>query len=132
MRNVSQSYYGSPAAPRNTTCFAILGPMSPTLPAAAMQAAVAQGTAQGFHVVFVNATAACGPDLTGCRDGCAGELLGARGGRSHAYALKRARKNTRPPSNPTGHPGVASHRNIARTVANAVEAALGWPAPGVL
>ena len=135
MRNVSQSYYGSPAAPLNTTFFAILGPMSPTLPAAAMQAAVAQGTAQGFHVVFVNATAACGPDLTGCRDGCAGELLGARGGRSPAFALNALNapeKNTRTPPNPTGHPGVASHRNIARTVANAVEAALGWPAPGVL
>ena len=102
MRNVSQLYYGTPGAPLNTTFFAILGPMSPTLPAAAMQAAVAQGAARGFNVVLVNATAACGPSLAGCSDGCA------------------------------GHPGVASHRNIARAVAGAVEAALGWPAPGVL
>ena len=102
MHNVTRVYYGAPGAPLNTTFFAILGPMSPTLPAAAMQAAVAQGAARGFNVVLVNATAACGPSLAGCSDGCA------------------------------GHPGVASHRNIARAVAGAVEAALGWPAPGVL
>ena len=79
MRNVSQAYYGTPSAPLNTTFFAILGPMSPTLPAAAMQAAVVQGAAQGYQVVFVNASAACGPDLTGCRDGCAGAFCRARG-----------------------------------------------------
>lgn len=102
MKNVTRSYYGSPAAPLNTTFFAILGPMSPTLPSNAMQAAVAQGTALGYRVIFVNASEACGSELSGCTDGCA------------------------------GHPGVASHRNIARTVAVAVEAALGWPSPGVL
>ncbi len=80
MRNVSQSYYGTPSAPLNTTFFAILGPMSPTLPAAAMQAAVAQGAAQGYQVVFVNASAACGSDLTGCRDGCAGAFAEHAGG----------------------------------------------------
>ena len=102
MRNVTTSYYGTPAAPLNTTFFAILGPMSPTLPSSALQAAVAQGTAAGFRVVLVNASAACGADLGGCKDGCA------------------------------SHPGVASHRNIARTIAAAVEVALGWPSPGVL
>ena len=102
MNNVTRSYYGTPAAPLNTTFFAILGPMSPTLPSDAMQAAVTQGIARGYNVVFVNATTACGPNLTGCTDGCA------------------------------QHPGVASHRNIARIVATAVEAALGWPSPGVL
>jgi hypothetical protein len=102
MTNVTRVYYGTPAAPLNTTFFAVLGPMSPTLPANAMQAAVTQGTALGYRVVFVNATTACGPDLTGCTDGCA------------------------------SHPGVASHRNIARIVAAAVEGELGWPSPGVL
>ena len=102
MHNVTRQYYGTAAAPLNTTFFAVLGPMSPTLPSAAMQAAVAQGAAQGYSVVFVNASSACGEDLQGCKDGCA------------------------------GHPGVAGHRNIARMVAPAVEAALGWPSPGVL
>jgi hypothetical protein len=102
MKNVTHSYYGTPGAPLNTTFFAILGPMSPTLPSAAMAAAVSQGTAQGYNVVFVNATTACGTNLTGCTDGCA------------------------------HHPGVASHRNIARIVAAAVEETLGWPVPGVL
>lgn len=102
MNNVTRSYYGTPAAPLNTTFFAILGPMSPTLPSNAMQAAVTQGTALGYNVVFVNATTACGANLTGCTDGCA------------------------------SHPGVGSHRNIARAVAAAVEKELGWPSPGVL
>jgi len=102
MKNVTQRYYGTPAAPLNTTFFAILGPMSPSLPSRALQAAVSQGTALGFRVVFVNATTACGDDLGGCTDGCA------------------------------GHPGVASHRNIARMVAPLVEKFLGWPVPGVL
>lgn len=98
MHNVTTRYY--PGA--NVTFFAVLGPMSPTLPSNAMAAAVAQGTAEGLRVVFVNASTACGDDLSGCHDGCA------------------------------GHPGVASHRNIARIVAPYVEAALGWPVPGVL
>lgn len=99
MQNVTQRYY--PSA-NNITFFAVLGPMSPTLPANATLAAVARGTAAGFKIVLVNATTACGDDLQGCKDGCA------------------------------SHPGVASHRNIARMVAPAIEAALGWPAPGVL
>lgn len=141
MRNVSQAYYGTPSAPLNTTFFAILGPMSPTLPAAAMQAAVVQGAAQGYQVVFVNASAACGPDLTGCRDGCAGAFAERAGGLAPPCLLApfftRKTPNTHAhthtlPSNPTGHPGVGSHRNIARTVATAIEAALGWPSPGVL
>jgi hypothetical protein len=76
--------------------------MSPTRPASAMQAVVTQGTALGYRVVLVNATSACGTDLRGCTDGCA------------------------------AHPGVASHRNIARLVAPFVEAELGWPSPGEL
>lgn len=98
MTNVTTRYY--PGA--DITFFAVLGPMSPTLPANATAAAVSRGTAAGFKIVFVNATTACGEDLAGCKDGCA------------------------------SHPGVASHRNIARMVAPAVEAALGWPVPGVL
>jgi hypothetical protein len=103
MENVTTRYYGTPSLPANITFLAVLGPMSPTLPAAATLAAVAQGTARGFRIVLVNATEACGDASRGaCVDGCA------------------------------GHPGVASHRNIARLVAPAVEAALGWPAEGVI
>ena len=103
MTNVTTRYYGTPAAPAsNVTFFAVLGPMSPTLPSNAMEAAVAQGKAAGLRVVFVNASTACGDDLSGCHDGCA------------------------------GHPGVAGHRNIARLAAPVIEAALGWPSPGVL
>jgi hypothetical protein len=86
----------------NVTFFLILGPMQPTAPAAAHVAAVEQGVAAGFRVVLVNATAACTADLSGCVDGCA------------------------------THPGVASHRNIARTAAPIIAAELGWPMPGTL
>jgi hypothetical protein len=100
MHNVSQSYYGTPSAPLNTTFFAILGPMSPTLPAAAMQAAVAQGAAQGYQVVFVNASAACGSDLTGCRDGCAGAFAERAGGaRLCALFTRQAQSTIAPPKN---------------------------------
>jgi hypothetical protein len=98
MKNVTQDYYpGS-----NVTFFLLLGPMQPLAPAAATVAAVEQGNAAGFRVVFVNASAACTPNLTGCYDGCA------------------------------THPGVGSHRNIARTAAPIIAATLGWPMPGVL
>jgi hypothetical protein len=106
MANVTRSWYGTEAHPSNTTFFAVLGPMSPTLPANATLAAVEQGTAAGFRVVFVNATEACGVgpsgQLTGCSDGCA------------------------------SHPGVASHRAIARTLAPVISAEMGWPMPGSL
>lgn len=102
MANVTTKYYGTPAAPANITFFAVLGPMSPTKPANATLDAVARGTAAGYRVVLVNATEACGANLTGCTDGCA------------------------------SHPGVASHRNIARIVAPAVGAVLGWPLDDVL
>ena len=98
MRNVTRDYY--PGA--NVTFFLILGPMQPNAPAAAHVAAVEQGTAAGFRVVLVNATAACTADLSGCVDGCA------------------------------THPGVGSHRNIARTAAPIIAAELGWPMPGTL
>jgi len=97
-KNVTVDYYAS----SNITFFLVLGPMQPTAPAAAHVAAVAQGTAAGFRVVLVNATAACGADLTGCVDGCA------------------------------THPGVGSHRAIARTAAPIIAATMGWPMPGVL
>ena len=80
----------------------VLGPMQPTSPSAALQAAVAQGTAAGFRVSLVNASAACGANLTGCTDGCA------------------------------SHPGVGSHRAIAKAVAPVLQAATGWPSPGTL
>ena len=76
--------------------------MAPTSPAAAHVAAVAQGTAAGFRVVLVNATDACTADLSGCHDGCA------------------------------SHPGVGSHRGIARTAAPIIARELGWAMPGVL
>ena len=98
MKNVTRDYY--PAA--NITFFLILGPMQPSAPAAAHVAAVAQGTAAGFRVVLVNATAACTPDLSGCDDGCA------------------------------THPGVGAHRNIARAAAPIIARELGLPMPGVL
>jgi hypothetical protein len=60
MTNVTQHYYGTPAAPANVTFFAVLGPMSPTLPTNATLAAVARGTAAGFRIVLINATTACG------------------------------------------------------------------------
>ena len=74
-------------------------------------AALAQGTAAGFRVLLVNATTACTPDLSGCYDGCA------------------------------THPGVGSHRNIARAAAPACASSIarnhpnrampiaGWPPP---
>ena len=102
MTNVTQSYYGTPAAPANVTFFAVLGPMSPTLPTNATLAAVARGTAAGFRIVLVNATTACGANLTGCTDGCA------------------------------SHPGVASHRNIARMALPIISSVLGWPVEDVL
>ena len=99
--DVTQNYYPN----ANVTFFLLLGPMSPTLPRNATLAAVEQGTAAGFRVVFVDATEACHllPGQTGgCTDGCA------------------------------THPGVASHRNIARTVAPIVAQTMGWPMPGAL
>lgn len=106
MKNVTTVYYGTPAQPANTTFFALLGPMSPTLPVNATLAAIQQGTAAGYRIVLVNATDACGVDAagqpSGCSDGCA------------------------------GHPGVASHRSIARVLAPIVAAELGWPMPGTL
>lgn len=102
MANVTTRYYGTPAKPANTTFFAVLGPMSLTLPVNATLDAVARGTAAGYRIVLVNATTACGANLTGCTDGCA------------------------------SHPGVASHRNIARLVAPVVGAVLGWPVEDVL
>ena len=98
MGNVTSRYY--PAA--NITFLLVLGPMAPTAPSAALQAAVAQGTAAGFRVQLVNASAACGADLQGCYDGCA------------------------------SHPGVGSHRAIAKAVAPVLQAAMGWPSPGQL
>ena len=98
MGNVTSRYY--PAA--NITFLLVLGPMAPTAPSAALQAAVAQGTAAGFRVALVNASAACGAGLQGCFDGCA------------------------------SHPGVGSHRAIAKAVAPALQAAMGWPSPGQL
>lgn len=100
--NISERYYGTPAAPLNATFFAVLGPMSPFYPQNATLAAVAEASTRGYQVVFVNATTACGANLTGCTDGCA------------------------------SHPGMAGHRNIATIVAAAVESAMGWPSPGVL
>ncbi len=44
--------------------------MSPKLPANAI-AAVLKAAAGLYDLQFVNATTACGPDLTGCIDGCA-------------------------------------------------------------
>lgn len=96
--NVTRDYY--PGA--KVTFVLVLGPMAPTSPANATLAAVAQGRAAGFDVVFVNATAACTPGLTGCVDGCA------------------------------GHPGVGSHRAIAKAVAPVLASALGWSLPGSL
>jgi len=86
----------------NVTFFLILGPMAPTAPAAAHIAAVAQGTAAGFRVVLVNATDACTANLSGCYDGCA------------------------------THPGVGSHRAIARTAAPIIARELGIAMPGTL
>lgn len=102
MSNVTKLWYGTPQAPAKVTFFAVLGPMSPTLPANATVDALNQAAGLGYNVHLINATTACGPDLTGCTDGCA------------------------------GHPGVASHRNIARIAAPIVASALGWPVPGVL
>ena len=70
MANVTTRYYGTPAAPAaDIQFFAVLGPMSPTLPANATLAAVAEGQARGFKVSFINATQACGGHP--CVDGCA-------------------------------------------------------------
>jgi hypothetical protein len=96
--NVTRNYY--PGA--NVTFFLILGPMQPRAPAAAHVAAVAQGTAAGFRVVLVNASAACTDDPSVCYDGCA------------------------------THPGVGSHRNIARTAAPIIAGEMGWAMPGSL
>ena len=99
--NVTKSYY--PLA--NTTFFLLLGPMAPWAPAAAHQAAVAEGNAAGYRVVLINATTACSADdrsVVPCTDGCA------------------------------THPGVASHRNIARIAAPIIAATMGWPMPGTL
>jgi hypothetical protein len=70
--------------------------MSPTLPASATTAAVAQGVAAGFNVVLLNVTTACGPELAGCTDGC------------------------------HGHPGILSHRNMAVQAIPVMEQVLGW------
>jgi hypothetical protein len=97
-KNVTSVYYpGS-----SPTFFLVLGPMSPTAPAKAHVDTVAQGLAAGYKVVLINATTACGLDLSGCTDGCA------------------------------THPGVSSHRNIARVAAPIIAEAMGWPMPGVL
>ena len=53
MDKITQVYYGSPASPANITFFALLGPMSPTLPSAALQAAVSRGTANGHRIFLV-------------------------------------------------------------------------------
>lgn len=98
MGNVTTTYY--PGA--NITFLLILGPMAPTAPSAALVSAVAEGTAAGLRVALVNASAACGESLSGCRDGCA------------------------------SHPGVGSHRAIAKAVAPVLEAMMGWPSPGSL
>lgn len=87
------------------TFFFLLGPMSPTLPAEGVAETLAQGAAAGFKMGFINATEACHllPGQTGgCTDGCA------------------------------THPGVASHRNMARTAAPIISAAMGWPMTAVL
>jgi hypothetical protein len=94
MANATRVWYGTPAAPAKIAFFLVLGPMSPTRPAAAIQAAVSQGTTAGYKVVLVNASAACGAELRGCTDGCA------------------------------GHPGVAGHWSIAMTALPLVRAAL--------
>ncbi len=47
----------------------MLGPMSPTLPANATVDALNQAAGLGYNVHLINATTACGPDLTGCTDG---------------------------------------------------------------
>ena len=97
-KNVTHDYYPN----ANVTFFLILGPMAPTLPAAAHVATVEQGNAAGYRVVLVNATASCTPDLTGCFDGC------------------------------SSHPGVSGHRSIARTAAPVIASYMGWAMPGVL
>lgn len=86
----------------NVTFFLILGPMAPTSPAAAHVAAVEQGNAAGYRVVLVNATTSCTADLSGCIDGCA------------------------------SHPGVSSHRSIARIAAPIIANEMGWPLPGTI
>jgi hypothetical protein len=86
----------------NVTFFLILGPMAPITPAAAHVAAVEQGIAAGYRVVLVNATTACTPNLEGCFDGCA------------------------------THPGVGSHRSIARITAPIIATTMGWEMPGTL
>ena len=96
MRNVTQVYYGTPEKPANITFFATLGPMSPTLPSAAVQAAVTQGKAAGYKIELINATTACGPELKGCVDGCA------------------------------THPGVIGHRAMMDAAVPVIRAALGW------
>ena len=96
--NVTANFY--PGA--NITFFLLLGPMQPIAPAAAHVAAVEQGTAAGYRVVLINATAACTPGLSGCVDGCA------------------------------SHPGVGSHRRIAAAAAPIIAQTMGWPMPGVL
>lgn len=105
MTNVTQHHYGTPASPANITFFAVLGPMSPTAPVNATLAAIEQSNALGFRLILINATTACSVDglsVVGCTDGCA------------------------------THPGLSSHRNIARAAAPIIEAALGWPSPGQL
>lgn len=99
MKNVTQLWYGTPAAPANTTFLAVLGPMSPTAPAQAITDAVAQGTAAGLRVQLLNVTTACGPSLTGCTDGCA------------------------------THPGARSHRIMADMAAPVIAQITGWTPP---
>lgn len=89
MLNVTRVWYGTPSSPANTTFFAVgslprarrgvllnqplmcavvqmLGPMSPTLPAAAIRAAVAQ--ARGGHLCALRTTASDAVRHTGhCR-----------------------------------------------------------------
>jgi len=98
MQNVTKNFY--PGA--NIGFLLILGPMAPVAPQTALLNAVEQGTAAGLKVAFVNASTACGDDLSGCKDGCA------------------------------SHPGVGSHRAIAKAAANVLETLMGWPSPGFL
>jgi hypothetical protein len=72
MENVTQRWYGSPSAPATgITFFAVLGPMSPTLPTNATLSAIARGTQAGFNIHLLNVTTACHDDLSTCTDGCA-------------------------------------------------------------
>ena len=86
--------------------FLLLGPMvaggglpaSPRKMEPGVLKAVADGVAAGFDVTYINATAACGPGLTGCVDGCGG-----------------------------GHPGESGHRGMALTALPFFASALGLP-----